>query len=146
MTKTQTEKHLNRLLLFSLSFLPTTFLSLSCLARSLHFARRVPPEYPDMCECVNVWWPPMYDSVRASRMFGSTFLGMWVWILLVYSPLCEAALGEPPRVSPTSSIYFPHAGAAFLSSRDWLLITTINLDPYDQLLYQMKAEIILRKQ
>ena len=66
---------------------------------------------------------------------------MWVWILLVYSPLCEAALGEPPRVSPTSSIYFPHAGAAFLSSRDWLLITTINLDPYDQLLHQMKTEI-----
>ena len=66
---------------------------------------------------------------------------MWVWILLVYSPLCEAALGEPPRVSPTSSIYFPHAGAAFLSSRDWLLITTINLDPYDQLLHQMKVEI-----
>ena len=66
---------------------------------------------------------------------------MWVWILLAYTPLSGAALGEPPRVSPTSPVHFPLTGAAFLSYREWLLITTINLEPYENLLHQMENEI-----
>ena len=66
---------------------------------------------------------------------------MWVWILLAYTPLSGAALGEPPRVSPTSPVHFPLTGAAFLSYREWLLITTISLEPHEDLLHQMKDEI-----